>query len=72
MPASGGRVASTSARTEVWHASTDAIVATVAGGLALLVFYPLTLCAAAVKRLVRTMRPHPVSHRDAHSVTGTN
>jgi hypothetical protein len=41
---------------EFWHVSADAIVATVAGGLVLLVFYPLTLCASGVKRLVRMAR----------------
>jgi hypothetical protein len=37
---------------ELLHISTDVMVATVAGGLVLLIFYPLTLCAAAVKGLL--------------------
>jgi hypothetical protein len=59
MPQAGGRTGPA-----IWHASADAIVATVAGGLALLVFYPITLCAAGVKHLVRMARSHPVSQRD--------
>ncbi len=47
---------------ELWHVSVDAVAATVAGGLVLLVFYPLTLCAAGVKSLIRAVRPHLVSH----------
>jgi hypothetical protein len=38
------------------HASTDMTVAAVAGGLVLVVFYPLTLCAAAVKGLLAFQR----------------
>ena len=38
------------------HASTDVIVAAVAVGLVLVVFYPLTLCAAAVKGLLAFQR----------------
>jgi hypothetical protein len=41
------------------HASTDVIVATVAASLVLVVFYPLTLCAAAVKGLLATLRLWP-------------
>jgi len=69
MPASGGRVP---AHIEVWHASVDAIVATIAGGLVLLVFYPLTLFAAGVKGLIRMVRLHLVSQRGGNSVTSTN
>jgi hypothetical protein len=66
MPAPGGRMAS-----EVLHASVDTLLATIAGGLVLLVFYPLTLCAAGVKGVVRLVRPHPVSQTDRH-ITTTN
>ncbi len=72
MPASGGRVASTAAHIGVWHASADAIVATIAGGLVLLIFYPLNLCAAGVKGLVRMVRPHLVSQRGRNSATSAN
>lgn len=51
---------------ELLRASADAIVATVAGGLVLLVFYPLTLCAAAIKSLVRRVRPDPMGRRAAN------
>jgi len=66
MPASGGRPAS-----EVLHATADTLLATVAGGVVLLVFYPLTLCASGVKGLVRMIRPQtqPVSHADRHATT---
>ena len=37
-----------------WHACADVAIATVAGGLVLLVFYPVTLCARTVKRLPAT------------------
>ncbi len=47
-------------------ASVDALIGTIAGGLVVLVFYPLTLCALGVKAAVRTMRPHLVSHRNPH------
>ena len=67
MPASVSQVASAA-----WHASADTIVATIAGGLAVLVFYPITLCAAGVKGLLRAMRPHLVSNRGGDSVTSTN
>jgi hypothetical protein len=50
----------------IWHASADAIVATVAAGMVLLVFYPVTLFAAGVKRLVRTFRSDAVSHSEEH------
>jgi hypothetical protein len=56
---------------EVWHASADTIIANLAGGLVLLVFYPITLCAAGVKGLARIVRPHLLSHRSRH-VTSTN
>jgi hypothetical protein len=69
MPASGGPTAAASARTGVWRASADVTVATIAGGLVLLLFYPLTVCAAGVKRLVRTVRRRPVSHGGRDSVT---
>jgi hypothetical protein len=41
------------------HASTDVVVASVAGSLVLAAFYPLTLCAAAVKGLLATLRLRP-------------
>jgi len=66
MHAPGGRRAS-----EAWHASADTIVATLAGGLVLLIFYPITLCAAGVKGLARMVRPHLLSHRGRH-ITSTN
>jgi uncharacterized membrane protein YgaE (UPF0421/DUF939 family) len=46
---------------ELLHASTDVLVAAVAGGLVLVVFYPLTLCTAAVKGLLAILglRPSP-------------
>jgi len=69
MSAPEGRLAPTP---RVWHASVDAIFATLAGALVLLVFYPLTLCAAGVKGLVRIVRPHLVSQRGRHDVTSTN
>jgi len=53
----------------LWHASADAIVATLAGGLALAVFYPFTLCAVGVKNLVRKVRSHPVAERGEQSLT---
>lgn len=66
MAASGGSPVS-----DVFLASVDAIIGTVAGGLVILVFYPLTLCALGVKAAVRTMRPHLVSQRNPH-ISGTN
>ena len=42
----------------IWHATADTIVATIAGALVLLVFYPITLCATGAKSLVRILRPH--------------
>jgi hypothetical protein len=48
---------------ELLHASADTVVATIAGGLVLLVFCPLTLCAAGIKSLVRKVRPYPVGKR---------
>ncbi len=69
MSAPEGRVAPIP---RVWHASVDAIVATLAGALVLVVFYPLTLCAAGVKGLVRIVRPHIVSQRERHDATSTN
>jgi len=44
---------------ELLHASTDVVVATVAGSLVLAAFYPLTLCAAAVKGLLAPLRLWP-------------
>jgi hypothetical protein len=66
MPQAEGRTAPA-----LWHASADAIVATIAGSLAILVFYPITLCAAGVKHLVRMARPRPhaVSQREEHRIT---
>jgi hypothetical protein len=37
---------------ELWHACVDATIATIAGGLVLLILYPVTLCAGAVKGLL--------------------
>jgi hypothetical protein len=34
------------------HASSDVVIATVGGGVVLLVFFPLTVCAAGVKALL--------------------
>ena len=48
---------------EVLRIPADTILATVAGGLVLLVFYPLTLCATGVKNLVRMVRPHSTQTR---------
>ena len=61
MAASGG-----SALSGAFLASADAMIGTLAGGLVILVFYPLTLCALGVKSAVRTIRPHLVSQRDPH------
>jgi hypothetical protein len=66
MPASGGRKSRV-----FFHASADAIAATIAGGVVLLVFYPLTVCAAGVKTLVRMVRPHSLSH-GGRNITTTN
>jgi hypothetical protein len=66
MPASGGL--GLSGR---WHAFADTIVATVAGGVVLLVFFPITMCAAGVKGAIRMARPHLVSQRARH-ITPTN
>jgi hypothetical protein len=41
------------------QASSDVAIAMVAGGLAILVLYPLTLCAAGVRGLLRIVRLHP-------------
>jgi hypothetical protein len=49
---------------ELLHASTDVIVAAIAGGLVLVVFYPLTLCAAAVKGLLAILRLRPSPSRN--------
>jgi hypothetical protein len=40
------------------HVCADVIVASVAAGLVLLVFFPITLCASGIKRLLRLPRPH--------------
>jgi hypothetical protein len=53
---------------DIWNASVDSIVATVAGGLAILVFYPMTLCVLGIKSLVRFTRPHLVNQPDGRSV----
>ena len=44
--------------------SSDVAIATAAGGLAILVLFPLTLCAAGVKGLLRIarLRPLPSGH----------
>jgi hypothetical protein len=41
------------------HAAGDLTIAAVAGGLVVLVFYPLTLVAAGVKGLLRIVRLRP-------------
>jgi len=41
-----------------WHACADVAIATVAGGLVLLVFYPIAWCAGAVKRLPAVLGLH--------------
>lgn len=42
------------------HAAGDMLIASIAGGLVLLVFYPITLCAAGVKAVMgRGGRPSP-------------
>ena len=51
------------------HNFADVIVATIGGGLVLLVFYPLTLSAAGVKHVVRAMRPRLGEHRRSQSMT---
>jgi hypothetical protein len=45
---------------ELLHACIDVIVTGVAAGLVLLVFFPLTLCAASVKCLLTVLRLRPV------------
>ena len=50
----------------VWRASADTIIATHAAGLVLLVFYPLTMCAAGVKRLTGIRRPQLNKSRSAY------
>jgi len=63
MPEPASRTAPT-----LWHASADAIAATLAGVLALAVFYPITLCAVGVKNLVSRVRAHPVARRNEQSL----
>jgi hypothetical protein len=41
------------------HISADVLLATLAGGLVLVVFFPITLGAAGVKGVLRTLRPRP-------------
>jgi len=41
---------------DVLRSSADVIVASVAAGLVLLVFFPITLCASGIKRLLRLPR----------------
>jgi hypothetical protein len=54
MPAAGSPTASA-----VLRASADTLIATIGGGLVLLVFYPITICAVGVKGLARMIRrPH--------------
>lgn len=50
---------------ELWHVAVDVTIATVAGGVALLILFPVTLCAGAMKgmRSILGLRA-PVS-RDA-------
>jgi len=51
----------TESRLPFVRASADALIATVAGGLVLLMFYPLTLAAAGEKSLVRKARRPPLA-----------
>jgi hypothetical protein len=44
-------------------ASLDVIVATLAAALALLILYPITLCAAAVKWLLAALNLRPAPSR---------
>jgi hypothetical protein len=44
---------------ELLHACLDVTIATVAGGLVLLVFYPVTLCAGAVKGILTILGLRP-------------
>jgi hypothetical protein len=53
----------------VWSSSVDVILAAIAGGLVLAVFYPLTLCATGVKGLVKAVRPHLASAPGRGSIT---
>jgi len=50
----------------VWRASADTVIATLAAGLVLLVFYPLTMFAAGVKRLAGIKRPKLSKSRSAY------
>jgi hypothetical protein len=47
-----------------WHVCSDVTIATVAGGLVLLVFYPITWCAEAVKRLPAVLGLHTGETRE--------
>jgi hypothetical protein len=47
------------------HACLDVTIAAVAGGLMILVFYPLTLCAAAVKGVLRPSRSRHGDNRES-------
>ena len=49
----------------LWHACADVAIATVAGGLVLLVLYPVTRCAGATKRLpaIRGLRTRETRER---------
>jgi hypothetical protein len=56
---------STGRSSGLWHAAADVILATVAGGLVLLFFYPITLCAAGVKGLRPARRASGNPHRQS-------
>jgi hypothetical protein len=64
MPASGKPSPS-----EVLHTAADVILAAVAGGLVLVIFFPLTLCARGLRSAVRIVRPHPAETNRQHSIT---
>jgi hypothetical protein len=49
---------------DLLHACTDAAIATVAGGLVILVFYPVTLCAEALKGILKTLGLHARETRE--------
>jgi len=50
------------ARRDVLYASVETVLAGMGAGLVLLVFYPLTLCVAGAKGLVRAARLSSVGY----------
>jgi hypothetical protein len=64
MPAS-----SNPSPSDVLHASADIVLAAVAGGLVVMIFFPLTLCAAGISSLVKIVRPHPAESNRPQSIT---